>query len=105
MPATRRARIWWRRSSSTPSRPATRLLNPTALKRAVDTGGASLLEGVRNLAHDLRHNKGLPSSVDKSAFAIGRNLCLSPGSVVFRNEVLELIQYKPTVDKVYAGRW
>ena len=82
--------------------PSNSLLNPTALKRAVDTGGTSLLEGVRNLAHDLRYNKGLPSSVDKSAFAIGRNLCLSPGSVVFRNEVLELIQYKPTVDKVYA---
>ena len=82
--------------------PSNTLLNPTALKRAVDTGGASLLKGVKNLAHDLRHNKGLPSSVDKSAFAIGRNLCLSPGNVVFRNEVLELIQYRPTVDKVYA---
>jgi polyhydroxyalkanoate synthase len=82
--------------------PSNTLLNPTALKRAVDTGGASLLQGVKNLAYDLRHNKGLPSSVDKSAFAIGRNLCLSPGNVVFRNEVLELIQYRPTADKVYA---
>jgi polyhydroxyalkanoate synthase subunit PhaC len=82
--------------------PSNTLLNPTALKRAVDTGGASLLKGVKNLAHDLRHNKGLPASVDKSAFAIGRNLCLSPGNVVFRNQVLELIQYRPTADKVYA---
>ena len=82
--------------------PSNTLLNPTALKRAVDTGGNSLLEGVKNLVHDLRHNKGLPSSVDKSGFEIGRNLCLSPGNVVFRNEVLELIQYQPTVDKVYA---
>ena len=82
--------------------PSNSLLNPTALKRAVDTGGASLLKGAKNLVHDLRHNKGLPSSVDKSQFEIGRNLCLSPGNVVFRNEVLELIQYKPTVDKVYA---
>ncbi len=82
--------------------PSNTLLNPTALKRAVDTGGSSLLKGVKNLAHDLRHNKGLPASVDKSAFAIGRNLCLSPGNVVFRNEVLELIQYRPTADKVYA---
>ena len=82
--------------------PSNTLLNPTALKRAVDTGGASLLAGVKNLAHDLRYNKGLPSSVDKSGFAIGRNICLSPGSVVFRNEVLELIQYRPTVDQVYA---
>jgi polyhydroxyalkanoate synthase len=82
--------------------PSNSLLNPTALKRAIDTGGGSLLEGVKNLAHDLRHNKGLPTSVDKSAFAIGRNLALSPGSVVFCSEVLEVIQYKPTVDKVYA---
>ena len=82
--------------------PSNTLLNPTALKRAVDTGGASLLKGAKNLVHDLRYNKGLPSSVDKSSFEIGRNLCLSPGSVVFRNEVLELIQYQPTVDKVYA---
>jgi polyhydroxyalkanoate synthase len=82
--------------------PSNTLLNPTAIKRALDTRGASLLKGARNLVHDLRHNKGLPSSVDKSAFEIGRNLCLSPGSVVFRNEVLELIQYKPSVDKVRA---
>ena len=58
MPATRRARTWWRRSSSTPLRRATRLLNPTALKRALDTGGTSLLKGVKNLVHDLRHNNG-----------------------------------------------
>jgi polyhydroxyalkanoate synthase subunit PhaC len=81
--------------------PSNTLLNPTALKRAVDTGGASLLEGVKNLVHDLRHNKGLPSSVDKSKFEIGRNLCLTPGNVVFRNEVLELIQYKPQTESVY----
>ena len=82
--------------------PSNSLLNPTALKRAVDTGGASLVKGAQNLIHDIRHNKGLPSSVDKSAFEIGKNLCLSPGNVVFKNEVLELIQYKPTVDKVYS---
>ena len=82
--------------------PSNTLLNPTALKRAIDTGGLSLVKGVRNLVHDLRHNHGLPSSVDKSGFEIGRNLCLSPGNVVFQNEVLELIQYKPTVEKVYS---
>ena len=82
--------------------PSNSLLNPTALKRAVDTGGASLVKGAKNLVHDIRHNKGLPSSVDKSAFEIGRNLCLSPGSVVFKSEVLELIHYKPTVENVYS---
>jgi polyhydroxyalkanoate synthase subunit PhaC len=82
--------------------PSNSLLNPSALKRAIDTGGSSLLKGAKNLVHDLRYNKGLPSSVDKSAFALGRNLCLSPGQVVFRNEVLELIQYQPTTEKVYG---
>ncbi len=82
--------------------PSNTLLNPAALKRAVDTGGASLLKGAKNLVHDIRFNKGLPSSVDKSGFAMGRNLCLSPGNVVFRNEVLELIQYQATADKVYT---
>jgi polyhydroxyalkanoate synthase len=82
--------------------PSNTLLNPAALKRVVDTGGASLIDGARNLVHDLQHNKGLPSSVDKTSFKIGQNLCLTPGSVVFRNEVLELIQYRPTTDTVYA---
>ena len=60
--------------------PSNTLLNPTALKRAIDTGGASLVRGAKNLVHDLRHNKGLPSSVDKSGFALGRNLALRRAS-------------------------
>ena len=82
--------------------PSNTLLNPAALRRALETRGASLLKGAKNLVHDLRRNKGLPSSVDKSAFTVGGNLATSPGSVVFRNEVLELIQYKPTTDQVHA---
>ncbi|MDM0115230.1 alpha/beta fold hydrolase [Variovorax sp. J22R133] len=81
--------------------PSNALINPMAIKRARETGGKSLVKGFKNLIHDMRHNGGLPSSVDKSKFEIGRNLCLSPGSVVFKNEVLELIQYKPQTDKVY----
>ena len=73
--------------------PSNSLLNPTALKRVIDSGGLSLVKGAKNLVHDLRHNGGLPSSVDKSKFAFGKNLCLTPGSLIFRNEVLELIQY------------
>jgi polyhydroxyalkanoate synthase len=80
--------------------PSNSLIHPVALKRAVDTRGKSLVKGVKNLIHDLRHNGGLPSSVDKSKFEIGRNLCLSPGQVVFKNEVLELIQYTPKTEKV-----
>jgi polyhydroxyalkanoate synthase len=55
----------------------------------------------RTWCTDLRYNKGLPASVDKSKFEIGRNLCLTPGNVVFKSEVLELIQYKPQTARVY----
>ena len=67
--------------------------NPVALRRAVETGGASLAEGMRNLLHDL--NEGQLSMVDAAAFAPGRNLALSPGKVVYRNKLIELIQYEP----------
>ena len=81
--------------------PSNTLLNPSAIKRLVDTGGKSLVDGVRNLVHDIRYNNGLPSSVDKSGFELGRNLCTSPGAVVFKNEVLELIQYQNASDTVW----
>ena len=63
--------------------------NPVALRRAVETGGASLAEGMRNLMHDLK--EGRLSIVDAEAFAPGRNLALSPGKVVYRNKLIELI--------------
>ncbi|MBN8510165.1 MAG: alpha/beta fold hydrolase [Burkholderiales bacterium] len=82
--------------------PSNTLLNPAALKRAVDTGGTSLVAGAKNLVHDLRHNKGLPSSVDTSAFKLGQNIATTPGRVVHKDEVLELIQYQPTTKEVHA---
>lgn len=82
--------------------PSNWLLNPTALKRAVDTGGGSMVGGIRNMLSDLVSNGGMPSQVDKSAFKVGENLALSPGSVVWRNDVIELIQYSPSTDEVYA---
>jgi len=75
--------------------------NPAALKRAFDTGARSLGRGVVNLMRDLRHHGGLPSQVDRRAFSVGGNLAVSPGEVVFRNEVLELIQYAPATASVY----
>ncbi len=78
--------------------------NPAALRRAVETGGASIADGLRNLMHDVKEGK--LSMVDATAFAPGRNLALSPGKVVFRNKLIELIQYAPKdgpkSDKVYA---
>jgi polyhydroxyalkanoate synthase len=81
--------------------PSNTLANPVALKRAIDTGGVSVVRGLQNMVSDLRDNKGMPSMVDKSAFEVGKNLATSEGSVVFRNEVLELIQYRPKTELVY----
>ena len=73
--------------------------NPVALRRVVETGGASLAEGMRNLMHDLK--EGRLSMVDAEAFAPGRNLALSPGKVVYRNKLIELIQYEPKGETVH----
>jgi polyhydroxyalkanoate synthase len=69
--------------------------NPAAIKKAFETGGASLLAGARNLLDDLAHNGGRPRQVDTAPFELGRNLAATPGHVVFRNDLMELIQYAP----------
>lgn len=74
--------------------------NPAALKRALDTGGTSLLRGLENFVADLAKNGGLPAQVDRRRFAVGRNLASTEGSVVFRNRLLELIQYRPLAARV-----
>jgi polyhydroxyalkanoate synthase len=76
--------------------------NPAALKKLVDTGGASLLHGLENFVGDLVKNGGLPAQVDTRNFAVGKNLATTPGAVVFRNAVMELIQYRPMTDEVHA---
>ena len=74
--------------------------NPAALKRAFETGGASVLAGIRNFLYDLRNNNGMPRQVDTRPFEIGRNLAATPGKVVFRNDLMELIQYAPQTPQV-----
>jgi polyhydroxyalkanoate synthase len=74
--------------------------NPAALKLALETGGRSIVRGLANQISDARHNGLMPAQVDRSAFALGKNLALSPGAVVFRNEVLELIQFEPRTAEV-----
>jgi polyhydroxyalkanoate synthase len=82
--------------------PSNSLANPAALKRAVETGGGSVVDGLRHMTSDMMNNQGMPSMVDKSAFAVGKNLALTEGSVVFRNDLLELIHYRPQTERVYA---
>ena len=74
--------------------------NPAALKRAFETGGASVVAGARNFLDDLRNNRGMPRQVDTRPFEIGRNLAATPGKVVFRNDLMELIQYAPQTPQV-----
>ena len=76
--------------------------NPAALKRAFDTGGRSLARGLGHFVDDLRNNGGMPRMVDPDAFEVGRNLALSPGAVVARDPMGEVLQYQPTTEQVSA---
>jgi polyhydroxyalkanoate synthase len=75
------------------------LTNPEALKRTFETGGASLAEGTRNLLSDIED--GSLSMVDAEAFEVGQNLATTPGKVVYRNRLIELIQYEPQTEQVH----
>jgi polyhydroxyalkanoate synthase len=72
--------------------------NPQALQRAMETGGDSVALGIRNLLQDI--SKGRITMSDEQAFEVGRNLAVTPGAVVFENELIQLIQYRPLTDQV-----
>lgn len=74
--------------------------NPAALKHAFDTAGLSLLRGARNLVADARAGRRIPRQVDTRPFRLGQNTGATPGAVVFRNDVVEVIQYSPTTPTV-----
>jgi polyhydroxyalkanoate synthase len=76
--------------------------NPAAVKATIDQGGKNLLAGMQNLVKDMTANGGLPSMVDKSKFTVGANLGVSPGKVVYAEDHLELIQYAPQTEEVFA---
>ena len=75
--------------------------NPAARKMAIESGGKSLVQGLKNAYTDLTKNGGMPSQVDKRPFEVGKNLATTPGQVIWKNDILELIQYAPMTDKVH----
>jgi polyhydroxyalkanoate synthase len=76
------------------------LVNPASAKAAIDTGGLSLARGGLSLLRDMASPPRIPRMADMSAFEVGRNLAVTPGEVVLRTEVLELIQYRPQTGQV-----
>ena len=77
--------------------------NPEALSRAVETDGQSLVQGLENLVRDIEASNGdlLVTLADREAFHVGANIATTPGAVVYRNRLMELIQYAPTTGKVH----
>ena len=78
------------------------VLNPLGWKALIDTGGLSAIRGLRHFASDMRSAPRVPSMVEPDAFKLGETIAASPGSVVFRCEEFELIQYTPQTDKVFS---
>ena len=76
--------------------------NPAAQKRLIDSGGLSLLKGLKNAYNDMVHNHGMVSMVDKRPFTLGENVATSKGQVIYRNDMMEVIHYAPTTPQVYA---
>ncbi|MEO9192006.1 MAG: class I poly(R)-hydroxyalkanoic acid synthase [Acetobacteraceae bacterium] len=78
------------------------LTNPEVLRKTVETGGENLLRGLNNLLTDLEQGKGKLriKMTDMDAFTLGENIAVSPGKVVYQNDLMQLIQYTPTTEKV-----
>ena len=76
--------------------------NPSAIKKAFETGGGSLIKGLQHAYDDMTKNDGIVSQVDKRPFKVGVNLATSPGDVVHRTDMMELIQYAPATETVHA---
>lgn len=76
-------------------------INPAALKRVEKTQGKSMVAGVINWVQDVCFNQAMPKQIKTDAYQVGKDLAITPGAVVYRNEVLELIQYQPQTNKVH----
>ncbi len=76
------------------------LTNPDVIARTLEEQGQNLVQGARNLSEDIARKNGKSQPTGPQPFEVGRNLAVTPGKVVFRNDLIELIQYTPTTDEV-----
>ncbi|MFD2228682.1 PHA/PHB synthase family protein [Alkalimarinus sediminis] len=78
------------------------LTNPEVLKKTLSSGGVNLIDGFKQFVDDYKKNPGMfnVSMTDFTAFSVGKNVATTPGKVVFQNEMMQLIQYQPTTEKV-----
>ena len=96
----RRAAFWIRQMLDAMSPSNFFWMNPAAITKAIETGGQSLVDGWQNLLKDA--TKSDISMVDENGSAVGKDIAATPGKVVFRNELLELIQYSPATEQVHT---
>lgn len=96
----RRAAFWWRKWLNAVAPTNFLYTNPVAIRKMVDTRGSSLYRGFQNFLADLR--MGMVRMTNPSDFRVGENLATTPGAVIFRNRLLEVIHYAPTQPKVHA---
>jgi len=76
-------------------------MNPAVVKEAIESGGTSLMKGLSEFLDDVQHNGGYPKQVDTSGVVLGKNMAATPGEIIFRNELIELIAYHPQTPTVY----
>lgn len=102
-PTRRKAEFYLRQVESALSPSNFVLTNPQVMRETLATNGENLVHGMEQLAEDLKKSEGLfkISQTDLDAFEVGRNLAISPGKVVFQNEIMQLIQYSPTTESVH----
>ena len=77
-------------------------MNPAVWKETFETGGQNVIAGASNFVDDVLHNGGRPRQVDTTSFSLGKNLAATPGRVVMRNSLMELLMYEPQTDLVHA---
>jgi polyhydroxyalkanoate synthase len=95
-----RAQFWSKQIADALSPTNLALTNPVVLQETIRTGGTNLLQGMQNFLADVQ--RGRVSQVSADAFEVGQDLAITPGKVVYRNPVIELIQYTPATDQVHA---